>query len=212
MIEEYKNEIKNNNDKIVELKETIKKYYQKDVDINPYDLNEIDDGKLEETIEKQIKDIAKLNMIVDVEDQKVASETQQKIEKLKETETDKEFSKFYRNGVIEINGMDISVDRFYIKETEDKIGKTVFNFICTDEKIDKKLFGTIDDKENIVKNIYRLKNSMIFYQMYLDNNLFINDKIIINNQQQLNRFMQYIKAWTPDNHKMVAETMIKDVR
>ncbi len=208
MIEEYKKQIYFNNNQITQLKETIKKFYQKETKIIPYDINDIS-GKeeLEKIIESQTKDIAILNIIVDTEDQKLTNELNRRIEKLKETESDKNFSEYYRNGIVEINGIDVSVDRFYIKEVETN-NKSIFNFICTDKRIDKKIFGTIDDKEYIVKNIYKLKNSMIFYQMYLDKNLFINDKITINNKQQLNLFMQYIHNCTPEKHKMVAETMI----
>ena len=209
MIENYKKEIENNNKKIIELKETIKKYYQREVEINPYNLDDIDDSKLKEILEKQKQDIALLNIIVDTEGQRLSFELNKKIDELKVTETDKTFSEYYRTGIVEIYGTEVSVDRFYMKEIE-KDGKTILNFICTDERIDKKTFNTIDDREYTVKNIYPFKKSMIFYQIYLDKNLFINNRITINNEQQLSLFMKYIHNWTPEKHKMVAETMVED--
>ena len=44
--------------------------------------------------------------------------------------------------------------------------------------------------------------------MYLNKNLYTNNKIIIDNQDKIDKFNKYISNWTPENHRMVAETMI----
>ncbi len=208
MVEEYKLKIEQNNKTIVSLKQNIYENYKKSIPNNDYLFDASSSlDELKEIYNNQLTEINKLNIIFDTEYQNLKHNNIKMIEKLKETETDKNFSEYYRNGIVEINGIDVSVDRFYIKEVETN-DKVIFNFICTDKRIDKKMFGTIDDKEYLVKNIYPFKNSKTFYQMYLDNNLFINNKITINNEQQLNLFMQYIYNWSPEKHKMVAETMI----
>lgn len=210
-MEEYGKIIKKNNNRIIELKDVIGKYYNKDVKIFPYNVDGINDSnELEKILKKQMEDIYKLNMMIDTEYQKKVFALNEKIENLKRNETDKIFSDFYRNGIIEVNGLDISVNKFYIKEIEID-GKSVYNFICTDRRVDKKIFNTIEDGKYLVKNIFPFKNSKVFYLIYLDKNLFNNNKIIINNSQQLDEFMKYVKSWTIENHKMVAETMIDNM-
>ena len=202
---ELEKQIEENNKEIEELKETIKTNFNKDIDdINTY---EVDSNNLESIIESQRKDIARLNTIVDIESQNAAIQIEKKIEELKKDETDKVFSEFYRNGVIVVNGVDVSVDKFFVKQTESDHG-VIYNFICTDKRIDKSIFKTINDKDFKVKNIYVFKDSKTFYNIYLDKSLFIDNKIILNDEQQLNKFMEYVKHWMPEKHKMVAETMI----
>ena len=200
-------QIEFNNNEIESLKETIKKYYNKDIeDIMPYQIYN-NENNFEEIIKKQRKDIAKLNIIIDVEEQKTSAEISKKIEKLKELETDEAFSTFYREGFICINNIDVSVDNFFIKKVV-KDESTFYNFICTDERIDKKIFNTFDDREYEVKRIYKLKDSTTFYEMYLDEKLFNGNKIIIDNNKSLKLFNDYINKWTPKKHRMVAETML----
>lgn len=204
----YKDGILKNNRKIIELKNTIKEYYNKEVEIFPANIEDIEDkSRLKKILDKQRKDIMELYIIIDTSDQAVAIEMHRKIEELKSKEKDKEFSEFYRTGIICVKGIDVSVDRFYIKEVEHE-GNTILNFICTDKRIDKKIFGTIEDRSYDVKKIYILKNSKTFYNMYLDKNLFSNNRITLDNEEKLLLFMKYIKKWKNDNHKMVAETMI----
>ena len=200
-------QIEFNNNEIERLKETIKKYYNKDIeDIMPYQIYN-NENNFEEIIKKQRKDIAKLNIIIDVEEQKTSAEISKKIEKLKELETDEAFSTFYREGFICINNIDVSVDNFFIKKVV-RDDSTFYNFICTDERIDKKIFNTFDDREYEVKRIYKLKDSTTFYEMYLDEKLFNGNKIIIDNNKSLKLFNDYINKWTPKKHRMVAETML----
>ena len=59
-----------------------------------------------------------------------------------------------------------------------------------------------------MKKIYKLKESTIFYEMYLDEKLFNGKKIIIDNNKSLKLFNDYINKWTPKKHRMVAETML----
>ena len=211
MIEEYKNIIERNNKEIIESKETIKKYYSREVDIYPYKIDNInDENELNKIINQQKKDIDNLNIIIDIELQNKENKRKKEIELLKEKETDKEFSKLYRKGIIEINNIDVSIDKFYIKELLDN-NKIIYNFICTDNRIDKKVFGTIDDKKYELKHIYKLKDSKVFHNIYLDKELFIDNKIVLNNKEQLKKFMNYVFKWTPEVHTMVAETMIKEV-
>lgn len=210
-MEEYKKKIKINNNKIIELKDVIRKYYKKEVEISPYNVGDINDNnELEKVLKNQMEDINKLNMMIDTEYQKKVSALNVKIENLKRNEIDQKFSDFYRNGVIQVNGLDISVNKFYVKEIEID-GKSVYNFICTDRRIDKKIFGTIDDEKYIVKNIFPFKKSKVFYLLYLDKELFNNNMIIINNDQKLDAFMKYVKSWTSENHRMVAETMVDNI-
>ena len=200
-------QIEFNNNEIKSLKETIKKYYNKDIeDTMPYQIYN-NENNFEEIIKKQRKDIAKLNIIIDVEEQKTSAEISKKIEKLKELETDEAFSTFYREGFICINNIDVSVDNFFIKKVV-RDDSTFYNFICTDERIDKKIFNTFDDREYEVKRIYKLKDSTTFYEMYLDEKLFNGNKIIIDNNKSLKLFNDYINKWTPKKHRMVAETML----
>ena len=44
--------------------------------------------------------------------------------------------------------------------------------------------------------------------MYLDKELFSNNKIVLDNNEKINIFKEYIKKWTKEEHKMVAETMV----
>ena len=211
MIEKYKKIIERNNKEIIESKETIKKYYSREVDIYPYKIDNInDENELNKIINQQKKDIDNLNIIIDMELQNEENKRKKEIELLKEKETDKEFSKLYRKGIIEINNIDVSIDKFYIKELLDN-NKIIYNFICTDNRIDKKVFGTIDDKKYELKHIYKLKDSKVFHNIYLDKELFIDNKIVLNNKEQLKKFMNYVFKWTPEVHTMVAETMIKEV-
>ena len=211
MIEKYKKIIERNNKEIIESKETIKKYYSREVDIYPYKIDNInDENELNKIINQQKKDIDNLNIIIDIELQNKENKRKKEIELLKEKETDKEFSKLYRKGIIEINNIDVSIDKFYIKELLDN-NKIIYNFICTDNRIDKKVFGTIDDKKYELKHIYKLKDSKVFHNIYLDKELFIDNKIVLNNKEQLKKFMNYVFKWTPEVHTMVAETMIKEV-
>lgn len=209
MIEEYKTKIEQNNVIIEDLKQSIYEHFKKSSPSNDYsfDTNASLD-ELKEIYNNQLEEINHLHIIIDIEYENVKYNNFKMIEKLKEKETDKKFSEYYRNGFVEINGIDVSVDKFYVKELEDENHKLLLNFICADKRIDKKLFGTIEDKNYLIKNICPLKKSKIFYEMYLNPNLFENNKIIINNDQQLNLFMQYIHNWTSEKHKMVAETMI----
>lgn len=210
MIDSYKKRIISNSEYLNELKETIKSYYDKDVEIIQIDKKEIDTIKDEEElkaiINKQAENINKLNMIIDFEVQKARMQYFKKTEELKKKEKDKVFSEFYRNGIINVKGIDVSVDRFFIKEIE-KEGEKIFNFICTDSRIEKKVFGTIQDRDWDVINIFVLKNSKVFYEMYLNKNLFKDNKIILDTDEQMSLFMSYIKKWKNENHKMVAETM-----
>ena len=211
MLEELKREIISNIKILLNLKDSIKRYYNKDVEI--YEVNEVeinnikDEEKLKEILDKQVEDIGRLNVIMEVEGQNFTFEYQKKIEELKKDEKDKEFSVFYRTGIITVNGIDVSIDRFYVKEVENE-GKTIFNFICTDRRIDKKIFGTIDDKTFEVKNIYPFKKSTVFYEMYLNKELYSKNKIVLDSEEKLSLFMSYVKKWTAEEHKMVAETMI----
>ncbi len=210
MEEDYKKIVERNNQIILNEKETIKKYYGKDLKVKIYNIDNItDENEIKKIIEEQVDEIAKLHIIVDTEGQKKSFEVRKKIEELKETETDKEFSKFYREGIIEVNNIEVSVSKFYIKELKDKEGKPFYNFICTDKRIDKRVFGTVEDRELEVLNIYKLKDSALFYNMYLDKNIYSNNKIVINDNEKLKTFMDYIHTWTPEKHSMVAETMIK---
>lgn len=208
MIEEYKTKIEQNNVIIEDLKQSIYEHFKKSSPSNDYsfDTNASLD-ELKEIYNNQLEEINHLHIIIDVEYENTKYNNIKMVEKLKEKETDKIFSEYYRNGFVEINGVDVSVDKFYMKELEDENHKQIFNFICADKRIDNKIFGSIEDKDYFVKNIYPLKKSKIFYEMYLNSNLFINNKITINNEQQLNLFMKYIHEWTPEKHKMVAETM-----
>ena len=200
-------QIEFNNNEIKSLKETIKKYYNKDIeDIMPYQIYN-NENNFEEIRKKQRKDIDKLNINIDIEEQKTSAEISKKIEKLKELETDEAFSTFYREGFICINNIDVSVDNFFIKKVV-RDDSTFYNFICTDERIDKKIFNTFDDREYEVKRIYKLKDSTTFYEMYLDEKLFNGNKIIIDNNKSLKLFNDYINKWTPKKHRMVAETML----
>lgn len=211
MIEELKKEILSNIKIINELKNSIKRYYNKDIETFDVDEQKVkkleDENKLNEIHDKQVKDIGKLNVIMEIEGQNATFEYQKKIEELKEKEKDKIFSEFYRTGIISVKGIDVSVDKFYIKEVI-KEEKTILNFICTDKRIDKKIFDTIEDRKFKVKNIYLLKKSKIFYEMYLDKELFSNNKIVLDNNEKINIFKEYIKKWTKEEHKMVAETMV----
>ncbi len=208
MIEEYKTKIEQNNVIIEDLKQSIYENFKKNSPNSDYsfDTNASLD-ELKEIYNNQLEEINHLHIIIDVEYENTKYNNIKMVEKLKEKETDNIFSEYYRNGFVEINGVDVSVDRFYMKELEDENHKQIFNFICADKRIDNKIFGSIEDKDYFVKNIYPLKKSKIFYEMYLNSNLFINNKITINNEQQLNLFMKYIHEWTPEKHKMVAETM-----
>ena len=200
-------QIELNNKEIIELKNTIQKYYNRNIDsINIYEVSD-NQANLEDILKKQSDDIATLNIIVDTEAQKIDNIRRKKLEELKLKESDTVFSNLYRNGFICVNNIDVSVDKFYMKEIE-MDGKILYNFICTDLRVDKKLFNTIDDRDYEVKKVYRLKDNIIFYQMYLDKELFIDNKIDLNTEERLTKFMKYIHNWTIDKHKMVAETMI----
>ena len=68
MIEKYKKIIERNNKEIIESKETIKKYYSREVDIYPYKIDNInDENELNKIINQQKKDIDNLNIIIDME-------------------------------------------------------------------------------------------------------------------------------------------------
>lgn len=208
MLEKYKKDILNNNKRIIELKNIIKQYYNKNVEIFPSDIDGLEDkNELKKILNKQIKDIKILNVMIDIEAQIAEKLRQEKIEKLKKEEKDKVFSRFYRTGIICINGIELSVDRFYIKEIEND-ERTICNFICTDSRINKKIFGTIEDSNYDLKNIYALKDSKIFYEMYLNKELFVDNRIILNNKEKISIFMEYIAKWTNEEHKKVAERML----
>ena len=207
---ELRSQIDFNNQEIIKLKETLKKYYNRDVeDINIYEVKDTDNN-LEEIIKKQLEDISKLNIIVDIEGQKKDNEVEKKLEELKQTEKDLTFSNFYRNGVVSINNIDVSVDKFFIRVLE-KDGKSTFNIVCTDNRIDKSIIKTFNDKEYNLKELYKLKDCNIFYEMYLNKDIFVDNKLVINDERQLDIFLNYISKWTPERHKMVAETMIYNV-
>ena len=98
MIEELKKEILSNIKIINELKNSIKRYYNKDIETFDVDEEKVkkleDENKLNEIHDKQVKDIGKLNVIMEIEGQNATFEYQKKIEKLKEKEKDKIFSEF----------------------------------------------------------------------------------------------------------------------
>ena len=202
---ELRKQIDFNNKQINKLNETIKKYYKKDTDIKPYSVDNITNEKdLEEIVKKQLDDIDQLNILVDIYGQDLDIKRQAKIEELKEKESDKDFSNFYRTGIIKINDIEVSVDKFFIRELIDKDNKPILNFVCTDTRLNND--NNIEEYE--IKSIHPLKKSKIFYLMYLDKNLFKNNKLIIDNKEKLDIFMNYIKDWTEEKHQMVAETMV----
>ena len=211
MIEELKKEILSNIKIINELKNSIKRYYNKEIEIFDIDEQKVklieDENELKQIQGRQVEDIGRLNVIMEIEGQNATFEYQKKIEELKKKEKDMIFSEFYRTGIISVKGIDVSVDKFYIKEVINE-GKEILNFICTDKRVDKKIFGTIEDRNFKVKKIYLFKKSKIFYEIYLDKELFSNNKIVLDNNEKINKFKEYIKKWTKEEHKMVAETMV----
>lgn len=211
MIEELKKEILSNIKIINELKNSIKRYYNKEIEIFDIDEQKVklieDENELKQIHGRQVEDIGRLNVIMEIEGQNATFEYQKKIEELKKKEKDMIFSEFYRTGIISVKGIDVSVDKFYIKEVINE-GEEILNFICTDKRVDKKIFGTIEDRQFKVKKIYLFKKSKIFYEIYLDKELFSNNKIVLDNNEKLNKFKEYIKKWTKEEHKMVAETMV----
>ena len=80
--------------------------------------------------------------------------------------------------------------------------------VCTDKRIDKNIFNTFEDENYKIIDLHKLKNSKIFYDMYQDKRIFVDDKIKLNTKEELEIFTQYIDAWTKEKHKMVAETMV----
>ena len=209
MVDDYKKKINDNNEIILRLKKEYNEAFKENVQNNDYSYT--DDAsleKLKEINEKQLKEINNLNMLLDAKYQNAKFKNIDKIEKLKEKETDSIFSDYYRNGVIEINGIEVSVNKFFIKEVEYN-GRLVFNFVCSDKRIDNNILGTINDSNYPLKNIYLFKNSLVFYQMYQDKDLFINNKIVLNNEEQFKRFFEYLNNWTPKKHNMTAETMVE---
>ena len=211
MIEELKKEILSNIKIINELKNSIKRYYNKEIEIFDIDEQKVklieDENELKQIHDRQVENIGRLNVIMEIEGQNATFEYQKKIEELKKKEKDMIFSEFYRTGIISVKGIDVSVDKFYIKEVINE-GKEILNFICTDKRVDKKIFGTIEDRNFKVKKIYLFKKSKIFYEIYLDKELFSNNKIVLDNNERINKFKDYIKKWTKEEHKMVAETMV----
>ena len=211
MIEELKKEILSNIKIINELKNSIKRYYNKEIEIFDIDEQKVklieDENELKQIQGRQVEDIGRLNVIMEIEGQNATFEYQKKIEELKKKEKDMIFSEFYRTGIISVKGIDVSVDKFYIKEVINE-GEEILNFICTDKRVDKKIFGTIEDRQFKVKKIYLFKKSKIFYEIYLDKELFSNNKIVLDNNEKINKFKEYIKKWTKEEHKMVAETMV----
>ncbi len=211
MIEELKKEILSNIKIINELKNSIKRYYNKEIEIFDIDEKKVklieDENELKHIHGRQVEDIGRLNVIMEIEGQNATFEYQKKIEELEKKEKDMIFSEFYRTGIISVKGIDVSVDKFYIKEVINE-GKEILNFICTDKRVDKKIFGTIEDRNFKVKKIYLFKKSKIFYEIYLDKELFSNNKIVLDNNERINKFKEYIKKWTKEEHKMVAETMV----
>ena len=110
MIEEYKNKIRLNNDEINELEEIIKKHYDSNFKSKKYNSVEIFNvDELEKILIDQKEEINRLNIIIDIGEQNLFYERNIKIEQLKEKENDKSFSKFYREGLIEINLINVSV-------------------------------------------------------------------------------------------------------
>ena len=203
MIEELKKEILSNIKIINELKNSIKRYYNKEIEIFDIDEQKVklieDENELKQIHGRQVEDIGRLNVIMEIEGQNATFEYQKKIEELKKKEKDMIFSEFYRTGIISVKGIDVSVDKFYIKEVINE-GEEILNFICTDKRVDKKIFGTIEDRQFKVKKIYLFKKSKIFYEIYLDKELFSNNKIVLDNNEKLNKFKEYIKKWTKEEH------------
>lgn len=209
MIEEYKNKIRLNNDEINELEEIIKKHYDSNFKSKKYNSVEIFNvDELEKILIDQKEEINRLNIIIDIGEQNLFYERNIKIEQLKEKENDKSFSKFYREGLIEINLINVSVDKFYIKIVKDENNDTIYSLVCTDKRIDKNIFNTFEDENYKIIDLHKLKNSKIFYDMYQDKRIFVDDKIKLNTKEELEIFTQYIDAWTKEKHKMVAETMV----
>lgn len=205
-IEELKNIIKVNNEKILELDSLFKKHFNKDAKVICYNAESIyDEFKLKEIIKNQNKEIKGLDIMFNLETHKYENELNKKREELEKKELDKKFSYFYGNGLITINGIDISVDKFFMKELENTSGEIIYKFICTDTRIDKNFFGSFDDNNYKINRVYRIKNSKIFYDMYLDKNIYIDGKIIINTKEQLIKFIEYIKKWNKEQHEIVTE-------
>ena len=82
MLEELKREIISNIKILLNLKDSIKRYYNKDVEIyevNEEEINNIkDEEKLKEILDKQVEDIGRLNVIMEVEGQNFTFEYQNK--------------------------------------------------------------------------------------------------------------------------------------
>jgi len=209
MYDELLKKAEKNNKIIADNKETILKEFKIDVKFSVYDIKNKSNEELKKIIENQESDIQNLDIIIDIGIQNLTINMRDVVEQLKTKEPNVEFSQFYRTGIIQIQGIDVSVDDFYIKEVKDEHEHTIYNFVCTDTRINRSIFSTIDDSEYDVINIYPFKNSEIFYLLYLDKELFKNNKIIIDNGEKLKKLLIYINRWKPIEHKMVAETMIK---
>lgn len=212
MLEKIYEEIDNNNKIIDKFKQDLQKYYNRKVETKYYSYSgENNIEKLKKIIKSQTEEIKLLNLLFRMEAQNLDCIYKNKIDELKKNEQDKVFSDFYHNGFIQINNIDIKIDKFYIEEVYAKLDdKNVYNFICTDKRINNKMFKTLIDNNHELIKLYKFKNSKIFYNIYLDKELFANNRIIINSQRQYELFISYIKKWNKDNHRMVAETMIQD--
>ena len=204
----YKEIIEKNNETINELKEQLTKYYNKETEIKTYTFkDDINTNELKEIIEKQEKDINNLHILINIEANKYKNKINSQIEKLKKEEKDKDFSEFYRHGKININNIDINVDDIYIRELISD-NNTMYDCICTDERVDKNIFNTTIINNYKVNNIYNIKDSTIFYEIYKDKRLFINKKIVLNTKEKKDLFINYLKKWKKERHYLVAETMI----
>ena len=204
MKEEYVEKIKENNEKINELKEDLLKYFNRKIGETKYEFNDsYSEEQLNDLLEKQFEELNELHAIFDMEDQATKYKNIKKVEEMKKDEKDPEFSKFYRTGIITINNTDIYLDKFYIKEMKNNEGRVILNLVCTDPRV----HNEEDGEYNEILNIYPLKNISALYNIYLDKELYSNNKILLNSADSVEKFKNYINKWDKKNQYMVAETI-----
>ena len=198
-------QIQNNNEIISKLKKDYEKIAKKDININTYEIPEnMDEEEFKRISQKQIYDINYLNMMIDTEMQHIGNQMRNKINELKVKEEDKKFSEFYRNGLIIIKNKEISVNDFYIREFLDKNHNNDFEIICLDKNINEEIFqSSFEENEKSIIGIYSLKDSKIFYDIYVK--LCIDNKIVLDTEERIDEFKNYLKKWTKQRHNMVAE-------
>ena len=199
--------IEKNNKIIKELSNSI----QPNMNLAIYNAANItNEDELKSILTKQLNDISKLYISLEMERQNSAHVMRERIKKLREIEPDKDFSNFYHNGIIVIDNIEVKIDDFYIKEFIDNNNSLFYSLFCTDKRIDNHSFGIIDETDLKLRNIYHLKNSQILYEMYKNKYLYNDNRIVLDEQEKFELFIRYMNNdLIKKKHKLVAETMIQ---